>query len=207
MRMRRLLIVAMLIAVAAPALAQTKEARGKYDAGVREVEHRNGPKAEKLLREAIELAPDWMKPRLALGEMLTLQRRWEAAAEVWARARELDDKNKSDETKKLPRPERNSLLDSLGVAQGQAGQLDAAIATYTAALKEDPDYALFEYNLACSFAEKGDLDRALTHLKRSWTLRDNIPSGQRFPDPRKDDSFRRYWNDPRFLDVVENMVI
>jgi len=207
MRLTRLLIIAILIAVAAPSIAQSKQARDKYDAGQREIDRRNGPKAEKLLREAIELAPDWMKPRLALGEMLTAQHRWEAAAEAWSKARDLDDKNRNDETKRLGRAQRNILLDSLGVAQGQAGQIDAAIETYTAAIKEDPEYAFFEYNLACAYAEKHNLDRALAHLKRAWTLRDNIPSGSRFPDPRKDDSFKRYWNDPQFLDVVENMVI
>jgi tetratricopeptide (TPR) repeat protein len=131
-----------------------------------------------------------------------LENRFDSAAAEYVKARALDDSQK-----KLSREVRNMVLDGLGLSQAQGRHYDEAIATYKAAIAEDPQFALFEYNLACTYAMKGDLDSALPHLSKSWELRDSLPNGVPFPDPRKDDSFKRYWNDPRFKDAVVNIVV
>jgi tetratricopeptide (TPR) repeat protein len=131
-----------------------------------------------------------------------LENRFDSAAAEYLKARALDDSQK-----KLSRADRNLLLDGLGLSQAQGRHYDDAISTYKAALAEDAEYALFEYNLACTYAMKGDLDSALPHLTKSWELRDSLPNGVEFPDPRKDDSFKRYWNDSRFKQAVENIVV
>jgi tetratricopeptide (TPR) repeat protein len=74
------------------------------------------------------------------------------------------------------------------------------------AIQRDPDYALFRYNLACTYAEMGDLDNALVHLQEAWKRRRNLREGERFPDPRQDSSFKRYRDDPKFQDAVRDMV-
>ncbi|HYE24252.1 MAG TPA: tetratricopeptide repeat protein, partial [Clostridia bacterium] len=112
-----------------------------------------------------------------------------------------------EKQKKLAAEDRRRMLDQLGVSQAMGRHLDQAIATYKKAIEQDPEYPLFHYNLACSYAEKGDLDNALPHLKKSWELRDNMPRGQDFPDPRKDSSFKKFWNNPKFQEAVENMVV
>jgi hypothetical protein len=34
-----------------------------------------------------------------------------------------------------------------------------------------------------------------------------MPSNMKFPDPRQDNSFKPYVNDPKFQDAVMNMVV
>lgn len=193
-----------ILLVAAVASAQTKEARDKFDKARRELHQRmpNVQRAEKYIQESLKVSPDYLEAQQALADLYYMEHRYDAAATEYAKAKALDDAQK-----KLSREDRNVLLDQLGLAQAQSRHLDEAIATYKAAVGEDPNYALFEYNLACGYAEKGDLDAAIPHLKRSWELKDNLPGGTQFPDPRKDDSFKRFWNDERFKDAVMNMVI
>lgn len=193
-----------ILLVAGVAFAQTKEARDKLDKARRELHQRmpNVQRAEKYIQDSLKISPDYLEAQQALADLYYMEHRYDAAATEYAKAKALDDAQK-----KLSREDRNVLLDQLGLAQAQSRHLDEAIATYKAAVGEDPNYALFEYNLACGYAEKGDLDSAIPHLKRSWELKDNLPRGTQFPDPRKDDSFKRFWNDERFKDAVMNMVI
>lgn len=203
--MRRYLSILFIIAIALPLAAQeapaNKEARDKYQTALKELP-RDPLKAEKHLKEAIAADPAWTKPQIQLGDLYSALHRWEDAATTYAKLRDLDAQHN-----KLSDDDRHRVLDGLGIAQAQAGHYDQAIQTYNKALKSDPEYPLYEYNLSCTYAEKGDLDAALTHLKRAWELKANMPQGMKFPDPRKDNSFRRYWSDQRFLDAVENMVI
>jgi tetratricopeptide (TPR) repeat protein len=199
--LRVLLSVLLIVSVAS---AETKQAKDKLEKARKELNQRipNVPRAEKLLVESLKLSPDYVDAQEALADLYYTQRRFDAAATEYQKARALDDSQK-----KLSREDRNQLLDQLGLSQAQGRHLDEAIATYKSAVSEDAQYALFEYNLACTYAEKGDLDTALPHLKKSWELRDNLPRGVQFPDPRKDDSFKRFWSDPRFQDAVVNMVV
>ena len=184
------------------AFAQSRDARNKFEKAMRELDRRNVPKAEQLFREAANLAPEWIEAHVQLGDVLFLQKKYDAAAETYAKAAALEEKQK-----KLAAEDRRRMLDQLGVSQAMGRHLDQAIATYKKAIEQDPEYPLFHYNLACSYAEKGDLDNALPHLKKSWELRDNMPRGQDFPDPRKDSSFKKFWNNPKFQEAVENMVV
>jgi hypothetical protein len=56
------------------------------------------------------------------------------------------------------------------------------------------------------YAEKKQLEPALQNLREAWKRRSNLPSGEAFPDPRKDPSFKEYLNDRRFQDAVREMV-
>jgi tetratricopeptide (TPR) repeat protein len=44
----------------------------------------------------------------------------------------------------------------MGMAFGMSGQVDAARKVFLDAIKKDPDYPLYYYNLACADAEQGD---------------------------------------------------
>jgi len=184
--------------------AETKDARDKLEKARRELQspRRNLPHVEKLIQDSLKSSPDYIEAQRALADLYYLENRFDSAAAEYVKARSLDDSQK-----KLSREVRNMVLDGLGLSQAQGRHYDEAIATYKAAIAEDPQFALFEYNLACTYAMKGDLDSALPHLSKSWELRDSLPNGVPFPDPRKDDSFKRYWNDPRFKDAVVNIVV
>ena len=203
--MRKIFAVFLLMLLACGvAAAETKESRDKLEKARRELQspRRNLAHVEKLIQDSLKASPDFLEAQRALADLYYLENRFDSAAAEYLKARALDDKQK-----KLSRADRNLLLDGLGLSQAQGRHYDEAIVTYKAALAEDAEYALFEYNLACTFAMKGDLDSALPHLTKSWELRDSLPNGTQFPDPRKDDSFKRYWNDSRFKEAVENMVV
>ncbi len=197
-------IALVLVFLAAIATAQSPEAVKKLNQARREL---NSPRpnpehVEKLIKESLKASPDYLDAQHALADLYYLERRFDAAADEYKKTKTLD-----DQQKKLSRDDRDALLDQLGLSQAQGRHLDDAIATYKAALGEHAEYAPFEYNLACSYAEKGDLDSALPHLTKAWGLKDTMPRGQPFPDPRRDDSFRKFWDDPRFQKAVENMVV
>ncbi len=202
--MRRVLVLVFATLLSISCVAQTKEAVDKYKKALREMEspRANPDKVEKLLRESLKASPDYLDAQRELGNLFNVLHRYDSASEEYKKAKALD-----DQQKKLSRAERDALLDDLGVTLAQGRHYDEAISVYKSALAEHAEYALFEYNLACTYAEKGDLDSALPHLSKSWELRDTIPRGQQFPDPRKDQSFRKFWDDPRFQRTVENMVV
>jgi tetratricopeptide (TPR) repeat protein len=203
--MKKLLALFLLVLLACGvAAAETKESRDKLEKARRELQspRRNLAHVEKLIQDSLKASPDFLEAQRALADLYYLENRFDSAAAEYLKARALDDSQK-----KLSRADRNLLLDGLGLSQAQGRHYDEAIASYKAAIAEDPDYALFEYNLACTYAMKGDLDSALPHLTKSWELRDSLPNGVEFPDPRKDDSFKRYWNDSRFKAAVENIVV
>jgi tetratricopeptide (TPR) repeat protein len=203
--MKKLLALFLLVLLACGvAAAETKESRDKLEKARRELQspRRNVAHVEKLIQDSLKASPDFLEAQRALADLYYLENRFDSAAAEYLKARALDDSQK-----KLSRADRNLLLDGLGLSQAQGRHYDEAIASYKAAIAEDPEYALFEYNLACTYAMKGDLDSALPHLTKSWELRDSLPNGVEFPDPRKDDSFKRYWNDSRFKAAVENIVV
>lgn len=193
--------VVLLLACAA---GQSSEAIKKLKQAQREMDspRANPDHVEKLIRESLKASPDYLEAQRALADLYATLHRYDNAAEEFKKALALDDAQH-----KLSRNERDALLDSIGLMQALGRHFDDAIATYKAALGEHAEYALFEYNLACSYAEKGDLDSALLHLKKAWELKDTMPRGQNFPDPRKDESFRKFWGDSRFQKTVENMVV
>jgi len=197
-------IVFCLLLAGGALLAETKSAHDRLEKARKELGARmpNAARAEKLMQEALKDSPDYLDAEEALADLYFAEHRYELAATEYKKAKALDDAQK-----KLSRDDRNNLLDQLGVSQGEGRHFDEAIATYKAALAEDAGYGLFEYNLSCSYAAKGDLDSALPHLKKAWELRDSLPRGVSFPDPRKDDSFKKYWNDPRFLEAVTDIVV
>ena len=86
-------------------------------------------------------------------------------------------------------------------------QSPAAKDIYLAALAEKILNAMYNYNLACVYAELHDLDAALPYLAKSWEHRDTLPSYIKYPDPRADNSFKPYLNDPRFKEAVKHIVL
>ncbi len=190
--------LACIFALSLVSVAQSPKARKKYDQSLVELERRRPDRAEKSLQDAVADSPDWAAAYAQLGIVEVILRHTPQALEVFARMRDLDSKNHS-----LTQEQRREGMDMYGVTLARTKRYDEAIEVYTAAIKDDPDFGQFEYNLACTYSEQGNLDKAIPHLKRAWTLRNTF----RFPDPRQDSSFKRWLDDPRFQKAVENMVI
>lgn len=197
----KLVSIFVILALALPAFADRAKARDLVTKAQRELGMRNVPKAEKLLREAIHEDPDYIKAHSALAGLLSLERKHGAASDEYAAALKLDEVQKQ-----LTEDEIRQMTNQLGVSSALAGNLPKAKQIFEDGIKRDPDYALYRYNLACTYAEMGDLDTAVVHLQEAWERRKNVAEGERFPDPRQDSSFKKYLNDARFQEAVRNMV-
>jgi Tfp pilus assembly protein PilF len=183
------------------AFADQKKARENLTKAEREAAVGNLTKAEKLLRDAVQQDPSYLKAHTRLADVLFQMRKFGAASDEYAAALKINDTQKQ-----LGEDEVRQVTDQLGVSTAMGGNLPKAKNIFEEAIQRDPDYALFRYNLACTYAEMGDLDTAILHLQEAWKRRRSLAEGERFPDPRQDSSFKRYLDDPRFQEAVREMV-
>lgn len=134
------------------------------------------------------------------GSVLFMRRDYKAAAVPYARALELEKQNPQ-----LSRDLRRVLIDNLTMSYGISGDLKRAKETAEYGLSKEPDYPMFHYLLANTYAEMGDLDNTILYLKRAFARRKNMINGERMPDPRTDGSFTRFMKDEKFLAALKEI--
>jgi tetratricopeptide (TPR) repeat protein len=156
--------------------------------------------AEAGFRAVTQKSPDLLLGHLYLGHCLFYQGKYADAIPEYERSTSLAAAHGG-----LTQVNQRILSDQMGMAYALAGRLDDARKSFEAAIKRDPDYAMSYYNLACTFAEQGDLDAALTALKAGHARRQNVLPGQTLPDPRTDDSFKPYLADAKFKAAMTEM--
>jgi tetratricopeptide (TPR) repeat protein len=118
----------------------------------------------------------------------------------YSRALELEKQNPT-----LPSALWHVLVDNLTMSYGISGDLKRAKETAEYGLSKDPDYPLFHYLLANTYAEMDDLDNAILYLKQAFARRKNVLPGERMPDPATDDSFRRFMKNEKFLAALKEI--
>ncbi len=133
------------------------------------------------------------KTQFGYGSMFYLRKDWGRAAQHYEKALTLE-----KQKRELPSDQWRVLVDNLGAAYGISGDLGRAKETLEFGVSQDPNYPMFHYNLACSYAETGDLDHALAQLRMAFGNRRNSIAGEGIPDPAKDDSFHHDVSDSRF---------
>lgn len=97
------------------------------------------------------------------------------------------------------------LVDNLGMAYGITGDLKKAKETFEYGLSKDPKYPMFHYNMACTYAEMNDVDKAIEYLKQAFEHKASMIKGESFPDPWTDDSFQRFMNDAKFVNALKEL--
>ena len=97
------------------------------------------------------------------------------------------------------------LVDNLGMAYGVTGDLESARKTFEYGIQKDPDYPMFYYEMADYYGEKGDLQETMAYLQKAWDRRDNLLPGEKFPDPGRDDSFKKFFKNPDFRKLAETL--
>jgi len=138
---------------------------------------------------------------LLYGQILFQHRMYEAAGPVFEAALDKLDSSKDPD----PRTMRRAVTDQAGMSYGISGNLKKARAIFENAIKSDPDYPLYYYNLACADAEEKDLPAARNHLEQAFARKKNVLPGEMLPDPTKDDSFTPYRNNKEFWTFVERL--
>jgi tetratricopeptide (TPR) repeat protein len=95
---------------------------------------------------------------------------------------------------------------SLAGANLMRGELDGAKAAAEKGIAEDPEYPMFYYVMARIYADRGSMDACLEQLRLAYLYKENmIPGDDELPNPLEEDSFRRFFNDPKFVRVVREM--
>jgi tetratricopeptide (TPR) repeat protein len=97
------------------------------------------------------------------------------------------------------------LVDNLGMAYGITGDLDKAKETFEYGISKDADYPLFYYNMACTYGEKKDMDKAIEYLKLAFERRENMIPGEEMPDPATDSSFKRFMKNEKFQAALKEL--
>lgn len=96
------------------------------------------------------------------------------------------------------------LVDNLGMSYGISGNLKKAKEIFEYGISKDADYPLFYYNMACTYGEMDDVDKAIEYLKLAFDRKDNLIRGEEMPDPATDSSFERFMKNEKFLKALKD---
>jgi len=176
------------------------DAKKEFEKGMAAYKKQDYAAAEKSFRSLVASMPDSAFAHLYLGHSIFYQERFSDSIPDYEKARDLG--MKSEE---LELVNRRILNDQLGMAYGLTGRMADAKKHFEAAIARDPDYPFYYYNLACAESETGDLDGALANLKRASEHRANFLPGESLPNPREDDSFKKYVGNPKFEATVKEI--
>jgi tetratricopeptide (TPR) repeat protein len=94
------------------------------------------------------------------------------------------------------------MIDNLGQAYGISGDLKKAKATLDYGISKDPNYPMFHYNLACTYAEMNDVDKAISSLRKAYENKQNLNKGDKFPNPWTDNSFKKLLDNDKFNNAL-----
>jgi tetratricopeptide (TPR) repeat protein len=97
------------------------------------------------------------------------------------------------------------LVDNLGMAYGITGDLKKAKETFEYGISEDSEYPLFYYNMACTYGEMKDMEKAVEYLKLAFERRENMIPGEHMPDPATDSSFKRFMKNEKFQAALKEL--
>jgi tetratricopeptide (TPR) repeat protein len=123
---------------------------------------------------------------------------YESAAFYYQRALDTLPANTSLKTRRL-------ITDQLSMSYGISGQLKQSRAINEAAIKIDPEYPLYYYNLACADGEQHKAADAKLHLQQAFDRKANTLQGEHLPDPSQDDSILKLKNDKDFWAFVRTL--
>ena len=137
---------------------------------------------------------------MGVGSRYFLNEQYKEAIAPYQKALDLEKQNP-----KLDKNLWRALVENLGMAYGITGDLKNAESTFRYGLDKDPNYPMFHYNMACTYAERNDLDNTLKYLKAAFANKANMIQGETMPDPRADDSFKRFLDNPRFKELVDSV--
>lgn len=156
--------------------------------------------AERDFREIAERDPSNFYAQFYLGQSLFEEHKFADAVGPFEKARALELGGK-----KLTLEQHRILVDQLVIAYGISADLKKVHTLLDEAIRQDPDYPLNYYNLACAYAEEGDKTKMLASLSTAFQQKDNVLKGEKMPDPRSDDSFQKYVHDDDFLKLMKQI--
>ena len=179
--------------VSEPDESLTARARQEYAAG----EFAN---AERDFRELTKRDPSNIQAQVYLGQALFRQGRYAESVVPYEKALELERNGN-----KLTPDQHRILVDQLAMAYGIGGDLKKSRALLERAIRDDPEYPLNYYNLACVYAEEGNKHEVLANLSLAFQHKGYVLPGEQLPDPRADSSFQKYVRDEDFIKLMAKL--
>lgn len=77
--------------------------------------------------------------------------------------------------------------------------------TFHYRVAKDPDYPMFYYSLARTYAERTNMGKTMDYLKMAFARKANVIPGESMPDSHKDDSFQDFRKDKTFRELVDSV--
>lgn len=137
---------------------------------------------------------------MQIGSAYYLERDFARAIGPYQKALDLEKKDP-----KLNKTFWRVLIDNLGMSYGITGDLEKAKETFEYGISKDDEYPLFYYNMACTFGEMGDEDKAIEYLRGAYERKENMIEGEHFPEPATDSSFKKFMKSEKFLAALADM--
>lgn len=97
------------------------------------------------------------------------------------------------------------MVDNLSIAYGITGSIEKSMAVLEYGIKQEPEYPMFYYNMACGYGETDDEDNAIKNLQLAFKYKKNMIEGETLPDPATDSSFKRLMKSEKFRKAVGEM--
>lgn len=188
------------LSLAAICSGQSNEQNSLADRALQEYRAGEYAAAERDCREVVKQNPSNIFAQIYLGLSLYMQKKYAESVAPFEKARELEASGM-----KLNSDQHHILLDELVIAYGISGNLKKVHALLDEAIRQDPDYPLNYYNLACAYAGEGDKPKMLANLTLAFQHKDHVLKGEQMPDPRTDDSFQNYVHDPDFVKLTKQL--
>ncbi len=148
----------------------------------------------------IDNGPQSSMELVGQASRLYLQHDYKGAIGPYSHALELEKVNP-----KLEKSLWIVLVDNLGMSYGITGNLQKAKETFEYGVSKDPEYPIFYYNLACTYAEMDDATEAKGYLQKAFDHKANALPGEGMPDPRTDDSFKKLMKNKEFRELAETL--
>jgi hypothetical protein len=125
---------------------------------------------------------------------------YKLAIEAYSKALELEKKKPT-----LDKMLWYVLIDNLGLSYEMTTNLKKEKEIFEYGLSQDSTYPLFYYNLACAYAEMGDLDQTISNLKLAFANKANAIPGDTLPNPANDDRLVKLRKNDRFVESLKEL--
>lgn len=144
--------------------------------------------------------PETSSSLMAQGDAAREQSSYAAAARAYEKAFALEKANRSfDDEMYL------DLISRSGFAYRMNGNVAKAKETLEYGLAQNPNYPIFHYDLACTYAQMGQVDESVEHLRTAYQHSAKVAPTQLPANPAEDSCFQKISSDPKFVDAVQKL--
>lgn len=145
---------------------------------------------------SVKIEPKSAYDYFAAGSYMYRDKKYANAARYYSSALDLEARKRI-----LDNEVWYALVDNLGISLVLSGDAAKAKEVFLFGIKKNPDYALFYYNLACTYGEESDVANAVKYLKQAKAVAKK--NSFKLPDAKTDTSFDKIRDAKEFTAQME----